>query len=227
MTMSSELEPAALLAKALVRAQFEFPVIPKNSKAKIPTKSGGEYSFRYADLGDVVAAIKPILKNNGLAVLQFPTHDGNGRSTLTTYVMHEAGGFISHEMLLVGEGPDPKVQGTAITYARRYALCAALGIVADEDIDAAQGVDRSPAPPPAPPSPEEQALSARFDAIFHQASLLKELDGKDGERTAELRKRAGASVEKIKAWIAADPGGAEDWLNGQIQAVEAEKAQSD
>lgn len=127
------------LAKALSEAQGEFPVIPKSHVGKITGegKNGRyEYSYHYADLADCVAAVQPILTAHSLSVAQFPGY-ADGFDTLETRVMHESGQWIEGSMRLFLAKEDPQAHGSAITYAKRYALCAALGIVADEDDDGA------------------------------------------------------------------------------------------
>lgn len=132
-------EEVGELAKALATAQGEFPVIPKSHTGKITGqgKNGPyEYSYRYADLADCVAAAQPILTANGLAVTQFPSWDGVS-DTLDTRVMHESGQWVENTMRLFLAKEDPQAHGSATTYGKRYAYCAALGIVADEDDDGA------------------------------------------------------------------------------------------
>ena len=128
------------LADALCKAQAEFPTIPKLHQAKIPTKNGGEYRYNYADLSDTVDAARPVLEKHGLAVAQMPGFDGH--DLLSTRVMHSSGQWIEDDMRLFLTADSPQAQGSAITYARRYAYCAALGIVADEDDDGASATHR-------------------------------------------------------------------------------------
>ena len=126
------------LAKALSAAQGEFPAIPKSHTGKIQgegKRGAYEYTYHYADLADTVAAAQPILTTHGLSVAQFPEYDGVGEDLLTTRVMHESGQWLESSMRLLMAKQDPQGQGSAISYARRYAYCAALGIVADEDDD--------------------------------------------------------------------------------------------
>jgi hypothetical protein len=125
------------LASALAAAQVQFPVLVKARTAKVPTKSGTEYSYRYVDLAAIVAQITPILAAHGLAVVQMPDHAGDA-DTLTTMVLHTSGQWVRSSMRLHLAMLAPQAHGSAITYARRYALCAALGIVADVDDDGAQ-----------------------------------------------------------------------------------------
>jgi len=148
---SSELTNA--LSEALAKAQAAFPVIPKNHTGKISGqgKNGAyEYSYRYADLADTVAAACPILTKNGISVTQFPDWDGEA-DLLTTRVMHESGQWLEASMRVFLSAESPQAHGSAITYAKRYSYCSAVGIIADEDDDGASAthdhVTRQPSDP--------------------------------------------------------------------------------
>ena len=130
-------ESIASLAKALSQAQGDFPTIAKQHVGVVKgqtSKGAYSYAYAYADLADTVSAVQPILKANGLAVSQFPGFDGE-HHTLATRLMHESGEWLEDTMMLFLGKLDPQGHGSAITYAKRYAYCAALGIVADEDDD--------------------------------------------------------------------------------------------
>ena len=95
------------LAAALAAAQAELPVVPKRHVARVPTRSGGEYAYKYADLEDVVSASRPVLATHGLAVMQM-TGYADGHDTLTTRVMHRSGQWAESTMrlfLATGEPP--------------------------------------------------------------------------------------------------------------------------
>lgn len=112
---------------ALVAAQAEFPDV---TKAK--TANTGTYSYRYADLADVLDAVKPVLKAHGLAVIQDAVTEERGIG-VTTIVIHESGEALKFGPLVLPYGNSPQAAGSAITYARRYALVAALGLATDDD----------------------------------------------------------------------------------------------
>jgi len=130
------------IASALSKAQGEFPSIPKNRTAKVKMKAGGEYAYKYADLADVIAGITATLKTNGLSHAQFPTLN-NGTFGLETLIMHSSGEWMSSFFPMV-QHERPQDMGSEITYTRRYALCAALGIQADEDDDGAIAQNTAP-----------------------------------------------------------------------------------
>jgi hypothetical protein len=126
------------LATALAKVQAHIKPVKKDKTAKIPTKSGGSYTYHYADLSSVWDACRELLAANGLAVVQMPeaAHGGN-ELYLTTTLMHTSGEWMSSMLLLRPSDTTPQALGSAITYARRYALAAMIGIVADEDDDGA------------------------------------------------------------------------------------------
>jgi hypothetical protein len=118
---------------ALAKAQAEFPAIPKTKTAKVRMKSGGEYSFDYADLPGIIEAIRPILAANSLAISQ-AVDTIDGKPMLESRVLHASGQWLG-SLWALGIGGTPQERGSELTYARRYALCGLLGIAADEDDD--------------------------------------------------------------------------------------------
>lgn len=131
----SDATPEAQLTAALANAQAEFPVIAKTQTATVPTKTGGSYSYTYADLADVLSAVRPVLARNGLALTQ-PTITREGKSVLLTIVRHVGGATLESEVDLGQQPSNPQNFGGALTYLRRYELCTLLGIAAEDDTDA-------------------------------------------------------------------------------------------
>jgi hypothetical protein len=131
--MTAEL---AELAAALIAAQAEFEPVPKTAENPF-------FHSHYAPMDALVAMAGPILSKHGLAVVQIPTTDTDGQGTpaLYTALIHKSGQMISATMLTLPVKMDPQGQGAAISYARRFAYSAILGLVTDDDTDgeAAQG----------------------------------------------------------------------------------------
>lgn len=120
-------ESVDALAIALASAQGEMPTVAKD-------KANTFFKSKYADLASVIQTVAPIITKHGLSVTQFPDFDGT-HDLLTTRLIHASGQWIEASMRLMPVKQDPQSQGSALTYARRYSYCAALGIVADEDDD--------------------------------------------------------------------------------------------
>jgi hypothetical protein len=154
-------ESIEALAAALAQAQKDFPVIPKTHVGKIKgkTKTGElyEYSYHYADLADTVAAATPVLTENGIAVSQFP--DFESHDLLTTRVMHKSGQWLEASMRLFLSAESPQAHGSALTYAKRYSYCSAVGIVADEDDDGAAATAAQSKPTTTRPAPRRETFN--------------------------------------------------------------------
>jgi len=115
------------------------------------SKSKQGHGYKYADLAECINMAKEPLANNGLAVTQLLTQL-NGNRALLTMLTHSSGQYISSAVELEaaslqgGAGKNPvQVLGSAITYHRRYAYAAIIGL-AQED-DNAEGITRSVSKP--------------------------------------------------------------------------------
>jgi hypothetical protein len=98
------------------------------------------FKSKYADLESVWDACRSLLADNGLAILQFPGlySELDKSMSLTTIISHKSGEYISQEMSVPVTKADAQGAGSAITYMRRYALAAVVGVVqADDDGNAA------------------------------------------------------------------------------------------
>lgn len=124
MKQSTEIDQ---LAAALVAIQSEVPAIPKGAENPF-------FKSKYADLAAVVELASPIVTNHGIAVSQDPDFDGTN-DLLTTTLLHVSGQWKSASARLHLPKADPQGQGSAITYMKRYAYMAALGLVAEPDDD--------------------------------------------------------------------------------------------
>lgn len=150
-TMISESQPAPAaaylnrspeikdLAAALVKAQAALSGAKKEAKAIIT----GQQTRTYADLASVWEAIREPLTANDLCIVQFPRTAGNGVEIETT-LMHGKTGQFMRDILWVPCGKtDAQGLGSAITYGRRYALMAVVGVCPVDD-DGAAAVESTP-----------------------------------------------------------------------------------
>ena len=113
------------LAKALCKAQNEMSGASK-------AKDNPFFKSKYADLSEVIKAIKAPFANNGLSYSQFPIED-NGRIGVETILMHESGEWLSQSYTVQLDKQNAQGAGSAITYCRRYALQAIAGIPSEDD----------------------------------------------------------------------------------------------
>lgn len=127
MFMSAEIDQ---ISAALSEFQSEIKQPELSKEVSVKTRTGGTYSFKYADLSSCVKAAVPAMKKAGLAVTQLVIG-----GTLTTLLVHKSGQWFKSE-LQIGNSTDYQALGSAITYLKRYSYCAILGIVADTDDDA-------------------------------------------------------------------------------------------
>lgn len=102
----------------------------------------GQYGS-YLTLGNLFDAIIPMLAERDVTLVQVVSQV-DGAPALTTNLIDSEGTAIGGTMLLMSEALSPQKQGSAITYARRYALCAILGIVPDDDDDGQSATDAVP-----------------------------------------------------------------------------------
>jgi hypothetical protein len=116
------------LITALIKAAQEFEPIRKDRQNPF-------LKSKYATLDSVLESVEPALHKNGLKIVQILGFHESGAPVLRTLLYHESGESIVSEYPLI-LSDDPQKFGAAVTYARRYALCAALSVTADEDDDA-------------------------------------------------------------------------------------------
>ena len=100
------------------------------------------FKSKFASLANVRDTITPALTKHGLAVTQLTGNDNDGRPCVETVLGHSSGEWIASTFTVPVAKADAHGAGSAITYARRYALMAIVGVVGDEDDDANQAVTK-------------------------------------------------------------------------------------
>lgn len=118
-------ETIGKLLAALCKAQKEFRGAPKDDV--------NAYERGYATLASVIEVTREKLSDNGLSLTQFPGTDANGTPYVDTLLGHESGEWICGRMAMKPEEMNPHGIGSAITYIRRYARMAVLGIAPEDD----------------------------------------------------------------------------------------------
>jgi len=121
-------ESIALLAGALAKAQLQIEPASKNA-------TNPHFRSHYADLASIWDACRGPLNANGLSIVQFPCDGDVGRTGLCTMLLHSSGEYISEVVTTRSQKDDPQGLGSALTYLRRYALAAVVGVTATEDDD--------------------------------------------------------------------------------------------
>lgn len=180
------------LAAALSKVQGELEDVARDRQGR---------GYKYADLGAVLAEVRPLLCKHGLAIVQSPGMMVDGVMSLETTLMHESGQWMSSrcsapvEQALNSSGRPitSMVQcvGSVITYLRRYSLAACLGVTqVDADGSYAEHAPQArqePAPvrpslPPRPPQNQNQDVISADQAarIWAVAKRLWPAAPKDG-----------------------------------------------
>ena len=145
-------ESIAALASALAKAQLQIEPASKNA-------TNPHFRSHYADLASIWDACRGPLNTNGLSIVQFPCDGDVGRTGLCTMLLHSSGEYISEVVTTRSQKDDPQGLGSALTYLRRYALAAVVGVTATEDDDGnaastpANARASAPAPRPYIPPP--------------------------------------------------------------------------
>lgn len=130
--MSEQSESINELATALALAQGKITGALKDSANPF-------FKSKYADLASVWDACRGPLSDNGLAVIQTTDIDGEGVTVVTT-LAHKSGQWVRGKLRLMPKEATPQGIGSAITYGRRYALAAVVGVAqVDDDGNAASG----------------------------------------------------------------------------------------
>ncbi len=140
------------LAAALAKAQSQMSHAEKSKKNE-------HFKSRYADLAAVLDAVGPALSANELALVQLPVLSDDKHVSVTTMLIHSSGESLSSTLAVPVSKQDAQGVGSAITYARRYAVMAMCGIAPDDD-DGNAAVGRAPsrAPDADDPMAKEVAL---------------------------------------------------------------------
>lgn len=125
--MSNHSENINELASALSKAQSEMQAAVKDSENPF-------FKSKYADLGSVWDACRPVLGKNGLCVMQF-TEIVNEKLMMVSMLAHSSGQWIKSYLPLNPAKTDAQGIGSAISYMRRYGLSALIGVVADDADD--------------------------------------------------------------------------------------------
>ncbi len=143
--MIEKSESVAKLAAALAVAQGKFPA------AKFDA-TNAFLKNKYASLGSIIEAAKPILAENGLSVSQLMIGGGD-HIGVSTVLLHSSGEWIESTVVMPINDEKGKsaaqAAGSVVTYLRRYALASILGIYADDDTDGQQASGNKKAEQPA------------------------------------------------------------------------------
>ena len=126
------------ITAALCKFMTEVGTIVETETAKIPTRNGSGFEYKYADLSKVLKVVNPALADNGLFVSN-STKVVDGQNILVVSIFHTSGETLPPSEILLPKGSqsnDLYNIGGAITYLRRYLLLAKLNLnagIKDDD----------------------------------------------------------------------------------------------
>lgn len=129
-----------VIAAALLTVQKDLEAVTKSA-------NNPYFKSKYADLNSILDVIKEPLNKAGITILQFPDTTFPDTLGLTTRFQHSSGEFMEAMTTIPLSKSDPQAFGAAVTYARRYALQAIIGLQAVDD-DAEAAVEHSEKLPP-------------------------------------------------------------------------------
>lgn len=190
------------LADALAKAQAGITGAAKD-------RTNPHFGSKYATLDACWDACRKALSANGLAVVQLPSSDGS-KVSVTTVLAHASGEWISSMVTMVAKDGTPQSIGSALTYGRRYGLCAAVGVAPEEDDDG-NGAQPDRATngrsTPAPPRPASAATGpvTVTDVAFKDGTTNGRKWRKftvtfsDGSKGGTLNAELGAAASSAKA----------------------------
>lgn len=158
LSQSSELDQ---LATALAIAQGSI-------QGAVKDRTNPAFKSSYADLASVWDACRAALSANGLSVSQHPGRLEDGSATVTTILLHKSGQHIASVCAALPRDQSPAAVGSVVTYLRRYALAAAVGVAPeDDDGQAASHATPNPQPPRVQAQAQRaaEALGGRIESV--------------------------------------------------------------
>lgn len=160
------------LATALAIAQGSI-------QGAVKDRTNPAFKSSYADLASVWDACRAALSANGLSVSQHPGRLEDGSATVTTILLHKSGQHISSVCAALPRDQSPAAVGSVVTYLRRYALAAAVGVAPeDDDGQAASHATPNPQPQRVPAQAQRvaEALGGRVESVERIAPTPSGID---------------------------------------------------
>ncbi|QDM33296.1 DUF968 domain-containing protein [Tardiphaga sp. vice352] len=192
--MHSSSDTIGAIASALAKAQGELSNPEKGLTATIrsPFPQGADRTFRYASLASGLDIVRKSLGQQEIATIQTTAIDQeSGQIRLTTMLAHASGEWISSiwPVCSVSETAAPHRMGAALTYARRYALFALVGIAGEDDLDAPDILNDTP---PAEHTKQPEPPRKAGKGTVHRPPVL------DQAASGELRDQLLAEICALK-----------------------------
>lgn len=173
------------LSEAICKAQKNFKTAIKRSKNPF-------FKTNYADYTEVLSCVKEALNNEGITILQ-PIHE----DVVETVLLHESGEYISSITRIYNVSNKPQDYGSAITYARRYALSSLLAIDSDEDDDGNRANCNQAVPPKPIQQKTSNPITDKERMVRIQKYLTRLIETQKFKDSIELEAYLGVSLSDI------------------------------
>jgi hypothetical protein len=160
------------LATALAIAQGSI-------QGAVKDRTNPAFKSSYADLSSVWDACRAALSRNGLSVSQHPGRLEDGSATVTTILLHKSGQHIASVCAALPRDQSPAAVGSVVTYLRRYALAAAVGVAPEDDDGQAAQHAPTQAPPQRAPVQAQRvadAFGGRVESVERIAPAASGID---------------------------------------------------
>jgi hypothetical protein len=124
------------LGSALAKAQADMSPAGINSDNPF-------FKSKYASFASIVKSSRPALTKHGLSIIQRPLIADDGIAILATMMLHSSGEFIESRIKINPVKSDPQSYGSCLSYLKRYAYAAMVGVISDDEDDDAEGAMKS------------------------------------------------------------------------------------
>lgn len=196
-------ESLGKISAALLAAQKAITFASKDA-------TNPHFKNKYADLPAVIDAIKPALNSADITFIQSASPSDDGKLHLATRLQHVSGEWIEDTLVMPLPKQDPQGYGSAMTYARRYALAAITGLYQDDDDgNSGSGVGEKPKasqpsrPAPArtadlPEAPADMAIVEQMNAASTVPDLVAIMNGLTKEQKAAANSTFNQRMKELK-----------------------------
>jgi hypothetical protein len=208
-------ESVAKIAEAMAAVQAKMQPALKDSDNPF-------FKSKYADLASVSGACRELMGANGIAVIQSPGQCGENQVLLTTRLIHKSGEWLEGTLAIPLPKYDAQAYGSAITYARRYALAAMAGVVTDDDDGnaatkpsakaVANDTINNPVPHEKKPAPEK--LAGPITSVTALKTRIKEVVHEINGCGDSVQFEAYLASKEVKAALTQAERDIPQWMNG-------------
>ena len=195
-------EALDLIGPEWVKALNELTDITRDSEA-----NAGTYKYKYSTLDQATKQAREVLGKHDIAVHQSAQGDSLGSVSIATRAWHSSGQWIEAEPLTMPAKGGPQDVGSAISYGRRYALMAFLGLATDDDDAAGAQAAAKEADKPHP-------LSDRVVAVVADVKRMSDTTRAECNSFADGRPLTHGALLRDEGWLTE----LENWIDAKKQA---------